>query len=85
MKKHCDCMNYENIDVTKGMCLLDEGFVPFDGEACPRFEQKPKCKCCSHYQPGLEEGLGNCTGLSDGSHWISGDMSAVTCEGFQKA
>ena len=83
--KHSDCINYENLDVTKGVCLLDEQFVPFDGEACPRFVKKPRCKFCKNYKDGAEEGLGSCVGLSDGQHWISGEMIAVTCEKYEEA
>lgn len=81
--RHCDCSNYENIDVTKGLCLLDEGFVPYDAEACPRFSRKPKCRYCRHYAEGSEEGTGVCSGLEDGEHWISGEMIAVTCDGYE--
>lgn len=83
MDKHCDCINYENVDVTKGMCLLDEGLVPFDAAVCPRFSKKPKCRYCAHYTEGETGGIGSCTGLSDGEHWISGEMTAVTCEGYE--
>lgn len=83
--KHCDCVNYENVDITKGLCLRCGGFVPFDGGACPAFSPKPKCRLCAHYAAGTEEGLGLCTGLDDGGHWISGGMNAVTCSAFEKA
>lgn len=83
--KHCDCLNYENVDITKGLCLCDGGLVPYDGAGCPRFSPKPRCRRCAHYAPGAEEGLGLCSGLADGSHWISGDMNATTCTAFQRA
>jgi hypothetical protein len=82
--KHSDCINYENIDVAKGICLIDEQFVPFDAEACPRFSRKPKCKNCRNYKNDTEEGLGVCIGLDDGNHWISGEITAVTCEKFEE-
>lgn len=83
--RHCDCSNYENVDVTKGMCLLDEGFVPFDGESCSRYAKKPKCMFCSHYAEGEEEGMGVCSGLEDGDYWISAEMTAVTCDGYEES
>ena len=82
--KHSDCINYENVDVTKGICLIDEQFVPFDTEACNRFAAKPKCKNCKNYRNVTQEGLGICTGLEDGEHWISGELIAATCEKFEE-
>lgn len=83
--KHCDCINYENVDITKGLCLCDNGFVPYDGAICPRFSPKPRCKLCTHYTAGAEEGIGACTGLEDSNHWISGDTNAVTCPAYESA
>lgn len=79
--KHNDCLNCESVDVMKGLCLLSEQFVPFDGDGCPNFTKKPKCKFCRHYEPGEEEGMGTCNGLG-APYWISGEMTAKTCEGY---
>lgn len=79
--KHNDCLNCESVDVMKGLCLLDEQFVPFDGDGCPRFVTKPKCKFCQHYEPGEEADMGTCKGLGD-PYWISGEMIAKTCESY---
>lgn len=37
--KHSDCLNCESVDVMKGLCLLDEQFVPFDGDGCPALSE----------------------------------------------
>lgn len=84
-KKHCDCVNYESVDVVKGICLLDETFVPIDADACPRLRKKPKCKFCQNYRQEEKESLGRCVGLDDGARWISGDMIAVTCGAYTEA
>lgn len=83
--KHSDCINFQNVDVTKGNCLLDEQFVIFNAEACPRFSWKPKCKNCNKYKRGMEKGLGICMALDDGEHWISGEIIATTCEKYEES
>lgn len=82
--KHNDCINYECIDVTKGICLEDEQYVPFDGNSCPRFSPKSKCKYCSKFKKQNGEDLGICVGLEDGEHWISGEMIAITCHAYEE-
>lgn len=83
--KHNDCTNFAIFDVAKGLCLKTEGLVTFDGEACPCFEQKQKCKNCAHFHEPNEEGVGACTGLSDESYWALGERVAVNCDGYEKA
>lgn len=81
---HHDCMNYANIDVAKGMCLLSGQPVSFDGKSCPGFELKPKCKHCLSYTSLGEDGAGTCTGLEDGEFWTAGERTTTTCEGYRK-
>ncbi len=73
--KHNDCLNCESVDVMKGLCLLDEQFVPFDGDGCPRFVRKPKCKFCRNYEAGEEADMGSVRRLRR-SVLISGEMIA---------
>lgn len=80
--RHSDCRNYENIDVKKGICLIDNGIVSFDYTSCERFKIKPKCKYCKNFGDVSSEGIGRCTGLEDKEYWALGERIAITCNGF---
>jgi len=80
--KHSDCFNFENFDVVKGFCLINNGLVPYDEAACGSFIAKPKCKNCVNFKEPDDDLIGTCVGLSDSSYWASGDRIAVNCEGY---
>lgn len=80
--KHNDCFNFENVDVAKGLCLLSNSLVPFDGNSCPRYQTKPKCKFCAKFNEPNPENIGICIGLKDSSYWTSGERLAIACEGY---
>lgn len=83
-KKHNDCLNFECFDVLKGYCLLTDQLVPFEGEACPNFEEKPKCKNCASFANPDKDGIGVCNGKEDKGYWALADRIATNCTGYEK-
>lgn len=82
--RHCDCRNFCNMDVAKGICRRLQEVVLIDEAACPEYAQLPKCKFCANFGAGEQEGIGTCN--ADASRpWAYPEMIAVTCEMFKPA
>lgn len=79
---HSDCANYIPIDVAKGFCRLSNKKILLDGEVCPNFVTKAKCKNCANFKNPDKDNIGTCAGLEKES-WTFGDLVAVTCEGYK--
>ena len=84
--KHCQCVNYINLDCEKGMCALDKVIVPIDGEgseACPRFEEARFCGNCCHFSNPDKYGVGTCSGMEK-ENWTYATNGAFSCKQYCK-
>ncbi len=85
--RHCECKNFISLDCEKGLCALDKGFVPIDGEgsqACPRFVAASFCGNCSHFHQPDEHGIGTCKGMEKES-WAYATCGASSCQAYTKS
>ena len=80
--KHTECKYYINLDCEKGMCGRTKKMVPIDGagsEACPMFDQAPKCGVCGHFCNADKYGVGMCQGFKK-ENWAYAGCGAFGCE-----
>ncbi len=77
-----DCRNFFSLDVAKGICRLTQDVVLTDSKTCTDYVQLPKCKFCTYFSTGHQEGIGMCNAEAD-HPWAYPEMIAVTCAMFK--
>jgi 4-hydroxyphenylacetate decarboxylase small subunit len=82
--RHSDCRRYVPVDVAKGICRRRGEMVGLDEPPCAELDPLPKCKICSKYLAGGQEGMGTCTAESD-QPWTYPELVATTCAWFERA